>query len=253
MNTLERIVQHKKNLLSKKQFSFLKNIPQSSNNFKNAIQGKKHISLIAEIKRSSPSQGNINPGLDLLKTVPSYEHYASAISVLTEKKFFSGSLLDLEQVRKLTHLPLLRKDFIIDPRQVLEARQCGADAFLLIVAILSPQKLQKLLELGREYNMHAVVEIHDKKELEIALSCNIDILGINNRNLQDLTIDRENTLKMLQHIPTSLKERLVIISESGFSQAKHIRPFHQQIDAILVGSSLMSSTNIESTLKELTS
>ncbi len=207
--------------------------------------------LIAEIKRKSPSRGSINPGMNVERALELYTPYASAISVLTEPDFFGGSLDDLRLARRLTGLPLLRKDFIIDPLQVKEARLNGADFFLLMMSILEKNQMSELIDAGREFQMEALVEVHDEAELESALDLDIRILGINNRNLHDLSIDLNTTAELLAKIPSDVLPGLTIVSESGLSSRRDIESLPSRIDSTLIGTAFMKSDNPEALLSEM--
>ncbi len=226
---------------------------KSKRDFLRSISKKKceKIKLIAELKRKSPSRGFINESMTVENAWELYSPYASALSVLTEKDFFGGSLDDLKEMSDLSKIPILRKDFIIHPRQVKEARAYGADAYLLIVAALDLNQLKELLEIGSEYNMSALVEVHNESELETALEVDTSILGINNRDLHHLGTDVETTHRLFEYIPDQLRESLVIVSESGLHTRKDIDGLPKGIDAVLVGTSLMGATKPHQKIKEL--
>lgn len=207
--------------------------------------------LISEIKRKSPSKGSINPEMTVERAVKLYQPYASAISVLTEPNYFGGSLEDLREAAALTEIPLLRKDFIVDPVQIREARHYGADFFLLMLSVLDQNQMEELLEAGREYNMEALVEVHDEAELERALQLDISILGINNRNLHDLSIDLATTPRLLARIPEQIMEGLTIVGESGLSSRADLDQLPQRVDAVLIGTAFMNSPNPEQLLEEM--
>jgi len=173
------------------------------------------ISLIAEHKRRSPSAGTIRDGATVEDIVLAYERGgAAALSILTEPFHFGGSLDDLRAARAVTGLPVLRKDFIVDPYQLYESAAAGADAILLIVAALEPNALYELLTESRALDLDALVEIHDERELEIALDVEADVLGINNRDLGDFSVDIERTYDLLADIPAGK----TVVSESGFTK-----------------------------------
>ena len=208
-------------------------------------------SLISEIKRKSPSKGEINPEMSVSRALDLYRPWASAISVLTEPNYFGGKIEDLREARELIDLPLLRKDFITDPIQIKEARINGANFFLLIQGVLESAQMDELLHAGREYNMPALIEVHDEAELEAALSHNIDILGVNNRNLVDLTIDLNNTARLLEFIPEALRKKLVLVAESGMSCRADLTSLPEDIDAVLIGTAFMKSSDPEALLREM--
>lgn len=204
--------------------------------------------LIAELKRASPSEGVICKNFDLLETLERYNEHASAVSVLTDQKYFQGSLEDLAEVDVHTSLPILRKDFIVNAYQILEARQFGADAVLLIAAILEQEELEYLLAAAQRHGMDALVEVHTAAELKKVLATPAKIIGINNRNLDTLEIDLQTTHQLAAEIPADK----IIVSESGIQTAEDVKSLQGVVDAILVGTSILRSDNIEDKLKELT-
>ena len=253
MSILKKIIESKKKNLPSKSLWSKREASKSIRDFRDAIQGSpsKPIHLIGELKRKSPSKGEINLSMTVQKALDLYSPYASAVSILTESDFFGGSLNDLHEANGMNRVPLLRKDFIIDPIQVKEARYYGADSYLLIVAALSKNQLTELVQAGAEYDMPPLVEVHDERELEIALDIDIPILGINNRNLNDLTIDIENTHRLIERIPDRLKTNLIIISESGFHDKEGIDSLPSEVDAVLMGTSFMIAQKPEELLKNI--
>lgn len=195
------------------------------------------ISLIAEMKRSSPSKGPIRPDATVTDIVRAYEAAgASACSVLTEPHWFGGSLDDLVEARAACDLPLLRKDFIVDPYQLAEARLAGADAVLLIVAALDPADLTSLQDQAGEIGLDCLVEVHDEDELETALECGAEIIGVNNRNLQTLDVDPDTALRLLVDAPAGS----IVVAESGITSNADVQRLEDAgVDAILVGEALM--------------
>lgn len=206
--------------------------------------------LIAEIKRASPSRGDLAPHLDPVDTARRYRDCgASAISVLTESRYFKGSLDDLRQVASARlGLPLLRKDFIFEPWQVYEARQAGADAILLIVAGLAAEQLRDLHGLIRSLKMAALVEVHNEAELGIALACEPALVGINNRDLTTFDVRLDTTIRLRPLIPPSI----VVVAESGI-RAGEDRQIMQSagVDALLVGEALVTSPDIQEGVRRL--
>jgi indole-3-glycerol phosphate synthase len=197
------------------------------------------LSLIAEVKRKSPSQGDIAP-LDAPTVARAYERGgARAISVLTEPHFFAGSDEDLRAVRRAVSLPLLRKDFTVHPSQIPQARALGASAVLLIVAVLG-ELTGAYLELVRESGLEALVEIHDERELDIALEAGASILGINNRDLVSLKVDMD-TAPRLGALARSKGFEGLLVAESGYSTPQEVRSLVGRFDAVLVGTSLARS------------
>jgi indole-3-glycerol phosphate synthase len=195
------------------------------------------VSLIAEVKRASPSRGPIRADADVTRIVQAYERGgAAAASILTEPHFFGGSLDDLRTARAACTLPLLRKDFIIDPYQLAEARLAGADAALLIVAALDGEQFAELLQTGQDLGLDLLVEAHTEDEVETAVEAGAEIVGINNRNLRTLEVDPDTVLNLLTDIPAGT----VVVAESGISErADVLRLGDAGVDAILVGEALM--------------
>jgi len=207
------------------------------------------ISLIAEIKRASPSRGDMLPEVDAVELGDLYEQCgARAISVLTDAKYFKGTLDDLTSVRTNLRVPVLRKEFVIDPYQIYEARAAEADAILLIVRILSDQELREFHELARTLGMGVLVETHTGEEIERALDAGAHIIGINNRDLDTLTLDVQVTLDLKRRVPGGN----ILVSESGIHTRKHVKLLEDGgVDAILVGESLLTSNNIREKIQEL--
>ena len=207
-------------------------------------------SLIAEHKRRSPSAGAIREGVSCADVVRAYERGgAAALSVLTEEAHFGGSLADLHEARATTALPILRKDFTIDPYQLYEAKAAGADAVLLVVGSLEPERLASLYGLGRDLDLDAIVEIHDEEELERALEIDCDVIGINNRDLEDFTVDIQRTFDLIADVPTGK----VVVSESGIHDRWQIEELEQVgVDAVLIGEVLMRAADTEAAVRELT-
>ena len=197
------------------------------------------ISLIAEMKRASPSRGPIRPGADVAEIVSTYEASgARAASILTEPHWFGGALEDLAAARAACRLPLLRKDFIVERYQLLEARKAGADAVLLIVAALDHDDLQRLLTEAGDLGMDALVEVHDEEDLEVAIGCGAEVIGINNRDLKKLEVDVETTYRLLADIPAGT----VVVAESGIVHRDQVRDLQDAgVDAILVGEAIMGA------------
>jgi indole-3-glycerol phosphate synthase len=207
-------------------------------------------SLIAEHKRRSPSAGAIREGVSCADVVRAYERGgAAALSVLTEEAHFGGSLTDLHEARATTALPILRKDFTIDPYQLYEAKAAGADAVLLVVGSLEPERLASLYGLAGDLDLDAIVEIHDEEELERALEIDCDVIGINNRDLEDFTVDIQRTFDLIADVPTGK----VVVSESGIHDRWQIEELEQVgVDAVLIGEVLMRAADTEAAVRELT-
>lgn len=210
-----------------------------------------HVALICEIKRMSPSKGELNVEPDLTRRAQAYASSgAAAISVLTDYKFFGGSLDDLDAVRAVVHIPVLRKDFIVDEYQVFESRASQADALLLIVRALSDAQLRDYLTLTHALGMAALVEVHDEAELERALAADARIIGINNRNLADFSVDLATTERLAPRIPAGH----VIVAESGAFRRRDVeRVGRAGAHAVLVGEALMRAPDIGAKVRELTS
>ncbi|MGH9629131.1 MAG: indole-3-glycerol phosphate synthase TrpC [Bryobacteraceae bacterium] len=209
-----------------------------------------HPAIIAEIKKASPSRGLLSKDFRPAATALEYqEGGAAAISVLTDQKFFEGSLADLESAWNSTGLPVLRKDFTTDPYHVIEAAAHGADAILLIAAILSERRLRDLRELAARYKMAALVEVHDGGELESAIASGAEIIGVNNRNLHTFEVTLETSLSLAARIPDSVLK----VSESGFETREQIDRLRAAgFQAFLIGEHLMRSADPRKALQELT-
>ncbi|RJQ33365.1 MAG: indole-3-glycerol phosphate synthase TrpC [Actinobacteria bacterium] len=207
------------------------------------------IAVIAEIKKASPSAGVIRDDFNPVDIAKQYQKAgAVAISVITEEDFFLGNPNYLKQVKETVELPVLRKDFIIEPYQIYESRVLGADAVLLIASILDSYQLSELIELAKSMGMAALVEVHTKEELEVTLLCRADIIGINNRNLDTFEVN----LAISEELKPYITSDKVSVSESGiYSSADVLRLREAGFNAILVGESLLKSENIEGKLKEL--
>lgn len=198
--------------------------------------------VIAEIKRRSPSKGDLRPDLEPVHLARIYEDSgAAAISVLTDNRFFGGSFDDLRAVRRAVSLPILCKEFVVDPYQLYEARLAGADAVLLIAAILSTQELRRYQQTASTLGMASLVEVHNQAELQSALSAGADIIGVNNRDLHTFAVSLDATRTLRPLIP----EGIITVSESGVYTATHRKMmFDLGIDALLVGESLLTSPDV---------
>lgn len=210
-----------------------------------------HLAIIAECKRASPSAGVIRADIDPATLALRYQTGgASAISVLTDGEFFQGSLADLRAVRAAISLPILRKDFLIDPYQLYQARAAGADAILLIVAALADEPLRDLLLLAGELALAPLVEIHDERELERALRCGASLIGINNRDLRTFTTDLMTTTRLARLLPPGI----TLVAESGIRERADIAAMARAgAHAVLVGETLMRAPNLAETLGEFAS
>lgn len=223
----------------------------ATRSFKAAIKREINspVKLIAELKKASPSKGLIRKDFNLSEIVSVYNKKdVAAISVLTEERFFSGKLDYLNKARKRTLKPLLRKDFIFDNYQIYESRVHNADAVLLIVAALEKAQLSDLYELSRELDLDCLVEIHDWKELDTALYCGAEIIGINNRDLKTLNISLRNTLDLLKDIP----DDMIVVSESGIDKRSDVEALEAtRTDAMLIGTAIMKAEDIGKKIDEL--
>jgi indole-3-glycerol phosphate synthase len=212
------------------------------------------MALIAEVKKASPSAGVIRSPFDPVAIAREYEAAgATCLSVLTDEKFFQGSLEYLRAIRQAVGLPLLRKDFVIDERQVLEAVEWGADAILLIVAILDDATLERLHALGRESGLAVLVEVHDEPELERALRVGADLIGVNNRDLRTFQVDLGTTERLAARLPARFRDRDgCLVAESGIrTRADVERLARCGAGAILVGESLMREADLGAKVREL--
>ena len=207
------------------------------------------VRVLAEIKRASPSAGAIRPGADPAEIAADYANGgATALSVLTDKQFFDGELSFLARVRERVQLPLLRKDFVIDAYQIAEARAAGADAVLLIVAALDERQLTELLAAAKSYHLDALVEVHDTREADIALSVGAMIVGVNHRDLRTFTMDMTLTAQIAPRVPPGT----ILVGESGIKTADDVRRLGEAgAHAVLVGEHLMRQPSPGAALREL--
>lgn len=217
--------------------------------FTHAINKREgQLKLIAEVKQASPSKGLIAKDFCPATIAQGYATGgAAAISVLTETKYFLGSKNDLKAVKEATSLPVLRKDFIVDPYQIMESRAIGADAILLIAAVMSKKDMVSYLSLANDVGLHTLVEVHNRQELEMALEAEATIIGINNRNLQTFAVDIDTTFALLSMIPSGK----IIVSESGITHANIKYLKDTPVDAVLVGETLVRTKNRFQAVKEL--
>jgi indole-3-glycerol phosphate synthase len=218
-------------------------------NFRAALADRGSIRLIAEIKKASPSAQVIRHQFDPIAIARTYQtHNATCLSVLTDAPYFQGHLEDLIHVRAAVEIPLLRKDFVIDDYQVVEARTAGADAILLIAEILDDASLDRLLNQAWRLGMSALVEFHDEANLPRVLASGADLIGINNRNLRNFSTDLEHTLRLRDRIPPEV----VLVSESGIRTRRDVERLEAAgVSAVLVGESLMRATDIGQAVDQL--
>ncbi len=253
---LDRIVEKKKEeiRLIKQKGIFL---PQGYNReqigpkrgFREALLSHAGVAIIAEAKKASPSKGVICENFNIEEIVKGYENNgAQALSVLTDEQFFQGCLAYMVEARVHVDLPVLRKDFIIDEIQIKEAELCGADAILLIAAILEQQQIAEYFSCACELGMDVLVEVHNEQELEKTLMTDANLIGVNNRNLNDFTVDIETTFRLKDMIPQGIP----VVSESGLKDADDLKRLQlKNIDAALIGETLMRAGVNSSVLKEL--
>lgn len=258
VNTLEHILATKRREVAEREKwlplsvleSWLSEVPPPRPFTQKIRRGhSERVRLIAELKKASPSRGLFRSDFDPAQILRAYDRSpATAFSILTDKPFFKGSLALLPLARRLTKKPLLRKDFLIAPYQIFEARVYGADAVLLIVAALTPRQLSELLALSRQLGMDALVETHTEEELEMALTVGAECLGINNRDLKTFRVDLTTTFRLMRLIP---KGRIVV-SESGIETREQVKMLEDAgVDAILVGESLIRSPDPVAKAREL--
>lgn len=223
-------------------------INRKPRDFRSALR-QEGISLIAEIKRASPSKGDILPGVDAVEIAALYEQCgARAISVLTDEKYFKGKLDDLTNVHRHVRVPCLRKEFIIDEYQIYEARAAEADAILLIVRCLDDEELKAFYKLAKSLDMEVLVETHTAAEIDRALDAGAHIIGINNRDLDTLEVDVNRSLELKKLVPGGN----ILVSESGIYTRAQVQKLEDGgVDAILVGESLLASNDIRAKMQEL--
>lgn len=217
--------------------------------FASSIRETPHLAVIAEIKRRSPSKGDLNAGLDPSALALQYQRGgASCLSVLTDSNHFGGSVSDLQQARNACTVPVIRKDFTVDARDICDARVMGADCVLLIAAVLTPSELSTFLEVSREIDIDALVEVHDEAELDVAMRAGATLVGVNQRDLVTFAVDQARAVRMAPLIPNNV----VKVAESGVrGRADAIALRAAGYDAILVGEHLVTSPNPETALTEL--
>ncbi len=245
---LQQIIQNKRNEVEESKklrplSSFIHNVKKSDKDFKNNIKRRNtadKVKIIAEYKRASPSSGNFAEQKSLAEVLNIYNKYASALSILTDKKFFDGSLDDIKEASNLTRLPILRKDFIIDEYQIYEARYYCADFILLIVKILTDDEIKRFLEVAKRLKMQCIVEINNREEFDRIKDLDVEIIGINNRNLDNLSVDKDNANKLSKIIRNELKNKdIAIIAESGINSREDIDALALEIDAALIGTAFV--------------
>ena len=217
--------------------------------FRKAISNPRHLNLICELKKASPSEGVIREDFQPLRIAGIFEYAgAAAISVLTEPRFFKGRPSYLKTVRQVTTIPILRKDFIFESYQLYESALLETDAFLLIASLLTEAELKDLIALGRTLAMDALVEVHTDEDLKKAVAVGAEMIGINNRDLKTLTVDTDRAKRLLAHIPKGIP----VVIESGFSRHEELMDYKSLgVHAFLVGTSLMKAEDIAKKIHEL--
>ncbi|SHN25990.1 indole-3-glycerol phosphate synthase [Cyclobacterium lianum] len=246
MNILDKIVAFKKSEVEERKSLYPVKLLEKSLFFdgqtvsmQQYLKDPEKTGIIAEFKRKSPSKGWINTNAKIEEITIGYmQAGASALSVLTDQEFFGGSDEDLRQARKFNFCPILRKDFMVDEYQIIESRSLGADCILLIAAALDPKHLEDLAKLAKKLGMEVLLEVHDRRELEESLNDNIDLVGVNNRNLKTFEVNVETSLQLAEDIP----EKFVKISESGLSDpATLVRLGQAGYDGFLIGENFMKT------------
>ncbi len=223
-------------------------LPKGNFAFEKALR-QKDIAFITEIKKASPSKGLIAKDFDYIRIAKEYEAAgAAAISVLTEPKAFLGCDQYLKDIRKVVNIPLLRKDFTVDEYQIYEAKTIGADTVLLICALLDTDTIRKYLAICDELGLSALVEAHDAQEVKSALQAGARVIGVNNRNLKDFTVDLQNSI----NLRTLVSEEIIFVSESGIKTASDVAVLRKNgTDAVLIGETLMRSNDISGEISKL--
>ena len=233
----KRLPEHKKNISEIKMRELAEIYEGKKHSFHDALS-KSGISIIGEFKNASPSLGKIKSNINLLDRIDEYNESVDAISCLTEEDHFDGNVDYLKKIRTITELPILRKDFMIDPYQSYEAKAIGADAVLLIAAILDDAQMKDFYQLSKELELDALVEVHDEAELERVLKMDADIIGVNNRNLKDFTISLDTTVRLSKLVP----EDKVLVAESGILEDADVELLKEcGVDAFLIGRALMEA------------
>ncbi len=246
-STRKRVINDKSKISEKDMMEKAYKIRRKSK-FKEALS-KEGINLICEIKKASPSKGVIAENFPYKKIAKEYEEGgASAISILTEPEFFKGSDEYLKEIRELTNLPLLRKDFIVDEYQIYQAKVLGADAILLICSILTKEEMKKFLSLAKELELDALVEAHNEEEVRMAIECDGEIIGVNNRDLKTFEVDINNSIKLRKISP---KDK-IFVAESGIKTYDDIKTLKVEgVNGVLIGETLMRAEDKVKEIKKL--
>ncbi|HLQ73211.1 MAG TPA: indole-3-glycerol phosphate synthase TrpC [Bacillota bacterium] len=252
MTILDKIITEKKKEVTQLKIKPIeKGIQKDVIPFSERVKASTNISIIAEIKRSSPSKGAIQMAVDPAAQARKYEALgANAISVLTDEPFFNGTMDDLRAVRQAVDVPILCKDFMIDTIQIDHAKAAGANIILLIVAALDDQTLKNLYDYARAEDLEIIVEVHNEEEMERALKLNPEIVGINNRDLKTFTVDLKTTHRIASMVEG---KDIILISESGMQEKENVVEVADfGASVVLIGETFMRSTNLEQTFDDLT-
>ena len=242
----KRLVEHKARISEEEMKALAASSERESVSFYKAL-AKEGLSIIGEFKKASPSHGKMDNKIELTDRIEQYNASVDAISCLTEEDHFQGSVEYFKQIRQISPLPMIRKDFIIDPYQIFEAKVIGADCILLIAAILTDRELKLFYELAYALGMDVLVEVHDEVEMMRAVGLDAKIIGVNNRNLKDFTIDLETTSRLAQMVP----ERTLLVSESGVTKDEDVAFLKKVgVDALLIGTVFMEATDPEALAKK---
>lgn len=242
----KRLVEHKARISEEEMKTLAASCERESISFYKAL-AKEGLSIIGEFKKASPSHGKMDNKIELTDRIGQYNASVDAISCLTEEDHFMGSVEYFKQIRQISPLPMIRKDFIIDPYQIFEAKVIGADCILLIAAILTDRELKLFYELAYALGMDVLVEVHDEVEMMRAVGLDAKIIGVNNRNLKDFTIDLETTSKLAQMVP----EETLLVSESGVTKDEDVAFLKKVgVDALLIGTVFMEATDPEALAKK---
>lgn len=233
----KQLLLDKENISEEKMKELAAHCTRESISFYEALK-KPGLSIIGEFKKASPSHGRMDSKIELTDRIDQYNEAVDAISCLTEEKYFLGGVSYFKQIREMTPLPMIRKDFIIDPYQIFEAKVIGADCILLIAAILTDRELKMFYELAYALGMDVLVEVHDETEMMRAVGLDAKIIGVNNRNLKDFTIDLNTTKRLKEMVP----EGTVLVSESGVSGDADVEFLKEVgVDALLIGTVFMEA------------
>lgn len=254
-NILAKIVEDKKIEVAKRKQdkpleTFIDQVIPNNNSFYEALKNA-DVGFILECKKASPSKGLIRADFNLDAICGVYRQFATCISVLTDEKYFQGNFDYLKQVTQMVEQPVICKDFFIDEYQLYLARLNGASAILLMLSVLDDQQYQQLATLAKQLNLSILTEVSNQAEMARALDLNANIIGINNRNLRDLSTDTERTFELVKHIPSNRRNDIVVISESGIYHHQQVQKLSKVADGFLVGSSLMGQDDIAKACRQM--